>query len=118
MQHWTPEHLELAYELLRATKPFSGWKLPDADDVAFYATTIDAAGKHGAQGEHWHDGERHHVRVNPERHHTMSAMLTTLAHEMIHMRQHELGHSNSHGGEFQRLAKLVCRHHGFDYGQF
>ena len=31
----TPEILEGAYEFLRATPPFRGWRLPHADEVEF-----------------------------------------------------------------------------------
>lgn len=118
MLHITPDMLEQGYELLKLSKPFSAWKLPDADKVVFLATSIDAAGKHGSQGQHWHDGVYHHIQVNPERHHTYHAMLMTLAHEMVHVRQYELGRRNTHGVFFERLSAQVCRHHCFDLGQF
>lgn len=118
MLHITPDMLVQSYVLLRQTRPFSRWKLPDADEVAFHATPIDLPKKHGSQGQHWHDGERHHVQVSPERHHTLHAVLMTLAHEMIHMRQYDLGKPNTHGATFERLAGQVCRAHCFDLGQF
>lgn len=120
MVHITPQHLELGYELLRASPPFDEWGLPHADLVAFYATSIDKPGRHGNQGEHWFDGEMHHVRVNPHRHHSFRAMLETLAHEMCHMRQEILGTRGdiNHGRQFQMLARAVCKVHIIDLGQF
>lgn len=120
MLHLTPELLEAGYELLRKTPPFRGWKLPEGDDVVFYATTITKPERHGYQGEHWFTGGAHHIRVNPKRHHTISAMLMTLAHEMIHMRESILALRADvmHGAQFQRMADQVCRYHGFDRGQF
>lgn len=120
MLHLTPQMLVQGYELLRVTPPFEEWGLPESDAVAFYATSIDRPGRHGNQGEHWFDGTMHHVRVNPNRHHSLRAMLETLAHEMCHMRQEILGTRGdiNHGRQFQGLARIVCRCHIFDLGQF
>lgn len=109
--------LEQCYLLLLTTLPFRPWKMPHADEIHFYAKTIDRPGTHGPQGLYWFDGTAHHIQINPERHHTLQAVLMTLAHELIHLRvgNQDRGH---HGAEFNRLADLVCRHHGFDRGQF
>lgn len=117
--HITPEMVERAYELLRATPPFRGWRLPEADEVAFHAVHIKGPHK-GCQGEHWFDGERHHIRINPKRHHTLASLLMTLAHEMVHLRENMLSVRADvmHGREFQKMAKIVCCAHGFDRGQF
>ena len=38
----------------------------------------------------------------------------TLAHEMIHLRQHLTGDRELHGPRFRRMATRVCIAHGFD----
>ncbi len=45
--------------------------------------------------------------------------MTVVAHEMCHMRlwQRKKLHTH-HGKDFQRLAKQVCRFHGFDPKEF
>lgn len=116
--HIAPDDLERGYVLLKGTLPFRRWKLPDPDDVVFEAKTIDRPATDGSQGQHWHDGTHHHIGVNPARHRTLGAMLLTLAHELCHLRAHDLGETSYHGQIFHKLADLTCRHHGFDRGQF
>jgi hypothetical protein len=44
-------------------------------------------------------------------------LVETMAHEMIHARQQQARTctpNTEHNAEFQRLAALVARHHGFD----
>lgn len=116
MLHLTTDILERSYELLRATAPFRRWNLPPADDLEFRATRL----ADNDQGECWlrKDGSIC-LTVNPDRHHTLAAALMTLAHEMIHVREYKMGvRGTSHGKVFNRLANQVCRHHGFDRGQF
>lgn len=115
MLHITHSDLERAYDLLRHTRPFSRWGLDEPDDVEFHAVPI--AG--GAQAEHYYT-THHVIRLNPARHKTIAALLQTLAHEMCHMREYELGarRKGCHGALFHKLADLVCKHHGFDRGQF
>lgn len=114
MQHWKPEHLELAYELLRATKPFSGWRLPEADEVEFHVVRMkDQADCH------W-NGNWHVIRIADNRHASLAPLLVTMAHEMLHMyldRTYPKDRA-AHGWRFKRYADRICRHHTFDRGQF
>lgn len=114
--HITTEMVETAYELLRLSPPFKRWRLPHPDEIAFHVTAI----KGRAQADHTHDGTRHIIRINPTRHHTLTSMVATLAHEMVHMREYEMGLRADvlHGATFQRMADQVCRYHSFDRGQF
>ena len=41
-----------------------------------------------------------------------------MAHEMCHVRQFRLGDTGNHNDLFYRLARTVCRSHGFDYKTF
>lgn len=114
--HITHQLLEHNYELLRMTPPFNRWGLPPADEVELHATHISE----NAQGEYYFKGGRHVIRVNPKRHKTLNSMQFTLAHEMCHLREYMLGHRKvgCHGWMFNRLADSVCKHHGWDRGQF
>jgi hypothetical protein len=120
--HLNHQILVQAYELLRLTPPFKAWHLPEADAVEFHAVSIKGV----AQAEHYvlanlkKKTEHHVIRLNPKRHHTLAAVMMTLAHEMCHMREYELGYriTGCHGAKFDELAKSVCKHHGFDRGQF
>ncbi len=116
MQHWTPEHLELAYELLRATKPFSGWRLPEADDVEFHVVRM----KGQDQADCRWDGNRHVIRIAANKHASLAPLLATMAHEMLHLYLDRAYPQNraAHGALFKRHADRICRQHTFDRGQF
>lgn len=115
MLHMTPAMLEAAYELLRATPPFKGWKLPPGDEVAFHILRTRAQ-----QADHCLVGNTHQIRVSAAKHATLRSLLETVAHEMIHVREVQLRARPdvAHGKLFNRLADKVCREHGFDRGQF
>lgn len=113
--HITPEIVEATYELLRLTPPFRGWRLPQADEVGFHVLRTKSI-----CGDHYYYDGRHHIRISYKRHSTLRSLTETIAHEMVHMREHELGVRNdiAHGTVFHRLADQVCRHHSFDRGAF
>jgi predicted SprT family Zn-dependent metalloprotease len=48
--------------------------------------------------------------------HSTSTLMATMAHEMIHLHQHEAGRCTRghHNAQFRRIAARVCRVHGFD----
>ncbi len=116
MQHWKPEHLELAYELLRATKPFSGWKLPHADDIEFRAVRMSGQD----QAYCVHNGTRHVIAIALNKHASLAALLPTMAHEMLHLHLDRAFPKDraAHGWRFKRHADRICRAHTFDRGQF
>jgi hypothetical protein len=104
----TKATIAAAYELLRATPPFMGWKLPDATEVDFVVlrdrTTYGDC-----------DGET--IRVSSGRHGHLPTLLATVAHEMIHLHQmrRKLETRNTeHNADFHKRAARVCRLHGFD----
>lgn len=118
MLHLTPDMLEAAYELLRTTPPFKGWRLPPSDDIIFCVVTMR---KHQDQADWTHTGTRHVIRINARKHATLASLIMTMAHEMCHVREYELGFRRAdvmHGALYWRLANSVCKHHGFDKGQF
>jgi hypothetical protein len=47
-------------------------------------------------------------------------LMATMAHEMIHLYQHEKGGCTrgAHNARFEKLAARVCRVHGFDRESF
>jgi len=104
---------EAAYELLRTTKPFSGWKLPHENELGFEIThSPDVFGqvlcsKSGMI-----------LQISAKRHHTLPELLKTLAHEMAHLQEYRLTGDCKHGATWHRLANSVCRHHNFDRGAF
>jgi hypothetical protein len=120
--HLTPEVLERAYELLRETPPFKGWRLPESDDVEFHATHVKA--ERSADFYHSYDRGKPRgkwvIRIDPRGCQLLGTLLAMLAHEMVHLYQAMKGDrlDVEHGAAFKRLAKQVCAKHGFDPGSF
>jgi hypothetical protein len=109
----TPEMLATAYEFLRTSAPFRAWNLPDADDVEFHVIAARDRRGHYCRG----DTARHRIAVSAANVGHSETLLRTIAHEMIHLYQSERRSETpkaEHNGEFGRLARLVCVHHGFD----
>lgn len=108
--------IEATYELLRGTMPFRRWQLPSGDDMSFWITRDKTV-----RGEFFlMDGKTPTIAVNDVFHHTLDELVRTVAHEMCHLKEHLRNGRKDvhHGGEFKRLARLVCNHHSFDRGMF
>ncbi len=113
--HLTPDMLRGAYDFLRTTQPFHRWRLPLGEAVEFrIVAMVDARG--------WHIrsttlDSRHVVGVSRACIGRADSLVMAMAHEMVHVHQSERGtdtQNTMHNAEFRHLAKLVCRHHGFD----
>ncbi len=113
--HLTPEILVNAYELLRVTPPFRGWKLPHSDDIVFIVSR-----HRDRYADTDYDNGKFILRVSQRKQKQLGTVLATVAHEMIHIRQGLTGawHKADHGKTFQTAADVVCRYHGFDRGAF
>jgi len=115
----TPNVVEAAYDYLRATSPFKGWKLPPGDEVAF---TVDCDRVNEAA--HYVDGRArlHTIWISAYNVETTDALMQASAHEMIHAYQDGVLHTGSrrvhHNAAFIRLARSVCRYHGWDVRTF
>lgn len=103
----TPDLLASAYDLLRHTKPFEGWNLPEAEDIRFEVLrTRKLWGDCALMG----DG-RNRIRLSSTRHTRLTTVLATMAHEMIHLHLDRCGakDSSDHGVAFRQLRDKVCR---------
>lgn len=109
----TPEILRGAYEYLRATPPFSRWKLPPGSKVRFKVVR-------GRDAQGWHDvdGDRHIIAISKDHVGHTIRLVTVMAHEMVHVTQHIRGMRRDHGARFDKLGGRVCRYHGFDPKEF
>jgi hypothetical protein len=108
-----------AYLYLRAHAPFNRWELPPAGKINFALTNDPTS--HAVFSTC--TGELPTLAINPSLHLTMPALLTSVAHEMVHLRQHLVGRLNiakngGHNAEFRRLSAQVCRALGFDATHF
>ena len=111
-----PDHLVAVYDMLSAMPPFDKWKLPHSDEVMF----IVCRSKANRGDYHW-NGERHVIRVSSLYNKRLQALVEVMAHEMIHLHEEEAGLSRpgvQHSTTFQKLAKRVCKIHGFDEATF
>lgn len=106
----TPEILAAAYEYLRATPPFNRWKLPSATHIKFIATKAAKTAGHCEVL----DSGKICVAVSDTLHGHSQAVLTTMAHEMVHVWQFLNGKPGTHGAIFKQKAEQICRKHGFD----
>lgn len=108
--------LERAYEYLRATPPFNGWRLPHTDDVEFQ---VSAHPKEWGSYEFDLQGKDfHRITISNRYCGQTQSLIETMAHEMCHLKQRDSERRSkpyvSHGPKFKRLAAAVCRQHGFD----
>lgn len=109
--------LEAAYELLRVTPPFRGWKLPHADDIIFIAGANRKNMGHCYQRE---NGDIE-ICVSMNNVQTLDTLLKTMAHEMCHLHELKLKvmrQGVEHSATFHRLADRVCYLHKWDRGAF
>jgi hypothetical protein len=105
----TPDMLAAAYDFLRATEPFRGWKLPEAEEVGFH---ILKTRSHSA--DYSFENGVHLIRISAARNGHAASLIATMAHEMVHLRQQMLGDRGHHTTRFRKMAARVCRVHGFD----
>jgi hypothetical protein len=108
----TPHILAAAYEYLRTTPPFRGWKLPSADEVEFCVTQHrDRDGDHSR----YHRTDEHIIRVSSYWVKTTDGLMQVVAHEMLHQRQERMNPAirRGHNPAFLRMAARVCAVHGW-----
>ena len=58
------------------------------------------------------------IRVSEARNGFTATLMSTMAHEMCHLRQESLGDRGHYSAAFKRMAQRVCRAHGFDLKTF
>jgi len=104
-----PEMIAAGYDYLRQTEPFQHMKLPEAEDIGFHVIRnkkmfADFSVENGIPV----------IRISTEKNGHTSTLLSTIAHEMIHLHQELTGDREVHGPRFKRMAAKVCKAHGFD----
>ncbi len=117
--HLTPDSLENAYEYLCTTLPFRRMNLPHADNLVF--RVMGARDRFGHfRGRIKNVPDLNEIGVSIRVVKSTDLLMATMAHEMIHLYQHESGGCTraAHNSEFERIAARVCRIHGFDRESF
>lgn len=105
----TPELLAHAYDYLTCLPPFVKFNMPPSDDIKF---RVIKSKKIFAR--YFIEGGVHHIDVSNKMVGSHIVLLSTLAHEAIHLHLEEIGACDLHGPAFQGLADKVCEIHGFD----
>lgn len=108
----TPETIAAAYDYLRTTPPFSGWNLPESDDVRFRVARTPKL-----RGWYVIDGGRHLIAISTGCVAHTETLMMTLAHELIHLFLQETGADRAggeHSAAFHKFGRQVCAVHGFD----
>lgn len=108
--------VEAVYDMLRTTRPFNRWRMPDADSIGFAVMRNPTS-----KGEFYVDAKGHPViAINDKYHHTIDELMRTVSHEMCHLREYLHGPRKDvhHGAWFKRSARAVCKAHNFDEGAF
>lgn len=109
----TPEALAASYDFLLTTQPFNRWKLPPSDEVAFHVIRDPRI-----FADCVIDGDTPVIRVSERKNGHVHTLFATMSHELVHVRQFILGDSGNHNALFHRLAKQVCKAHGYDPKSF
>ena len=99
----TPAISEAMYNCLKSMKPFNKWNLPESDHVEFYIN-----GLKGEMGAHLHKSDTHQIRLSQHNVDDFQSLATTVAHEMIHVRQFMDGKQRGHGNSFMQYASQIC----------
>jgi len=111
----TPEMIAAAYSYLCTSEPFSGWNLPDPDDVTFRVSR-----RPGEFGRYQLIGGRHTIAMSGASIGQTSTLMRYLAHECVHMHleitgmESRSGGPNTHNAAFRKFAAQVSKVHGFD----
>ena len=112
----TPEILQAGYDLLRLTEPFCRWNLMDGEDIVFKVVKrTDCSARYVC------DGKRHFIEISTRYNRHTDTILSSIAHEMIHLYQNQSGMKcgkAEHDAAFHKFAEQVCKIHGWDPGQF
>ena len=111
----TPCALAAAYDYLRMTPPFKGWKLPHSDEVEFCVTRHrDREADH----THYLRTTEHIIRVSCYHIGTTAKLMEAMGHEMLHYHQWRLRKSSGHDRWFNQQNARMCKYHGWDIEVF
>ncbi len=108
MLRLTPDMLAAGYDFLRTSDPFRSWRLPHSDEMGFHVVRDP-----GLSADFGTERGMPFIRVSEASNGHSATLLATLAHEMIHLRQHLTGDREHHGPRFRCMAARVCAVHGF-----
>jgi hypothetical protein len=111
------EMIAHAYDYLCCCEPFCRWNMPDSEDIAFGIYRRKDRYAHYEYKASGPNEGRHHIKISSALVGSHASLLSTLAHEMLHLHLNNTGCMDMralHGAGFNKLADRVCNIHGFD----
>lgn len=117
----TPDMLVNAYEYLRDTLPFRRMNLPEGDQLLFRVIGAkDRLGYFRGRYRRGRSEDFNEIAISGNEVSSTALLMATMAHEMIHLYQHESGTCprGFHNRKFRQIAARVCRLHGFQLEDF
>lgn len=107
----TKAMLAQAYDYLCEWPPFSKWNMPPSEDVKFGVIK-----RKDIYAQFYTLDKIPCIEVSAGRVGAHQILLSTLAHEMLHLHMHTScpDSGKPHGKAFQKFADRVCKIHGFD----
>jgi len=114
--HLTNEMLAHCYDYMTVTRPFIEWNLPASEDIHFQV--IRDPRYFG-----WYDiiGGKDTISISRSRVGQTATLFPQMAHEMAHMVLRRNGlviDPTVHNAAFWKLARTICREHGWDHLNF
>lgn len=105
----TEQTIMSCYELLITCPPFNRWNLPPSGKMTFEVIRDPQC-----YGEY--EPEPHTIRVSTKKNGHLYTMITTVAHEICHLRLEQMGVKKyeTHGKSFKKLTDRVSKSLGFD----
>lgn len=102
------EMLAHAYDYLCCTAPFDKWNMPPSEDIKFLVIKSPDRYAHYQLVR-----DVHNIAVSTKWVNRHQSLLSTMAHEMVHLHIRSAGirQRHAHGKAFQRLADEVCKCH-------
>lgn len=105
----TPKVLAGAYTFLKSTEPFDAWGLPPASKIKFKVIRDPKI-----HADFSIDNGKPMIRVSENGVGHTVTLLGSVAHEVVHLRQHMLKKRDTHGASFKAMSAVICAAHGFD----
>ena len=100
----TKEMLAHCFDMIAATPLMSKWGLPESEDVKF---KLVARKKYF--GRYIYDGGNHTIEISTKSVGTFQTLISTMAHEMIHLHQSQLDLPVADDAAFDWFAETVCK---------
>ena len=101
------------YHMLQLTSAMSTWKMPSSEIVDFIVQTkLDGDTYAWVEA----DGDGYILKISKSQNQTLTRLIETIAHEMVHISRHKSGDGKwaEHDGKFLKMAEHLNKHLGLE----